>query len=768
MFNKLSAQKITVQHPSPFRLLLVLAVTIFATEMLVMAVIASWLPPMPESLLHIVDSAMLVLLVFPVFYYLVFRPMKKNIGELSSLEQARRANEATLRAMMDNSPYRVWLKDAGGRYLAVNGQFAKACGIEDPEDVVGKTSREVLPRELAENYCEADNLVMAQREPLHIEERIVENGQERWFGIFRTPILDERGNVLGTTGFARDITDRKTAEEQMRLTAKIFASSHDSIAITDPAGNIISINPAFSDITGYDSDEVLGKNPRILNSGRQGKEFYLEMWRCVLQNGYWSGEVWNRRKDGGTYAGRLTISALRDETDKVTHYIGVTSDITEYKLAQERIRQMAFYDQLTGLPNRSLLQDRVDRLFAQVRRDERAFAILFIDLDNFKRINDSLGHHVGDLLLQDVALRLNECVREVDTVSRQGGDEFVVLLPDTDSEGAGSVAEKIVDCLTRPHMLSGHEVVATPSIGISMYPRDGGDFETLSKHADTALYRVKAEGKAGFQFFTPEMNVAAHERMELESRLRHALENKGFSLSYQPQFDRVRGQVVGVEALIRWNDPQLGTVMPDDFIPIAEENGLIVQIGQWVLREACAQTKVWLAAGLPCVPVSVNISAVQLKQADFVQVVTGALSDAGLEARYLELELTERVVMADVEHTVRVMSELSALGVGLSVDDFGTGYSSLAYLKRFPLKKLKIDKSFVHDLAFDQDDRTIANSIILLAHGLNVTVVAEGVENGQQLDILRGQGCDMMQGFFFSKPLPAAEYAVFMRGTKSA
>lgn len=763
MFSRLFTSRTGPRYLSPLRSLLLLAVTIFATEVLVMKAIASWLPDMPELVVNFVDATILVMLVFPVFYFLMFRPMKHSIRELSEMEQVRSANEATLRAMMDNSPYRVWLKDAEGCFLAVNKQFCTAHGMASPEAVIGKTDRDVWPDELARKFSEQDSQVMTLREQKHSEERIVEGGQERWFGIFRTPILDPQGKVLGTTGFARDITARKKAEEQMRLTAKIFESSHDSIAVTDAHGNIESVNPAFSAITGYAAEEVIGKNPRILQSGRQGPDFYEAMWKSLLENGFWTGEVWNRRKDGGFYAGWLSISALRDAEGNIEHFIGVTSDNTEYKAAQERIRQMAFYDQLTGLPNRCLLRDRVDRLFAQMRREETSFAIMFIDLDNFKRVNDSLGHHVGDLLLKEVASRLSSCVREVDTVSRQGGDEFVVLLPECDSDCAQGIAGRILASLSLPHDLDGHEVVATPSIGISMFPRDARDFETLTKHADTALYRVKENGRAGFQFFIPEMNAAARKRLELENQLRKAVENGGFSLHYQPQVDRMHGRIVGMEALIRWNDPVLGNVPPDEFIPVAEENGLIVPIGAWVLREACAQNRRWQDEGLPAVPVSVNVSAVQIHRPDFVGTVAGVLDDAGLSPGLLDLELTERVVMSDVDQSVQIMRELHALGVGLSIDDFGTGYSSLAYLKRFPLKTLKIDKSFVRDLETNPDDRTIATSIILLAHGLDVSVVAEGVENPLQLDILREQGCDTLQGYHFSRPLPADEFAAFFR-----
>lgn len=574
-------------------------------------------------------------------------------------------------------------------------------------------------------------------------------------------VVNTMNHLIAELRYSEDML--RSDADKLRLHAGIFQSSHDAITITDVEGNIETVNAAFSTITGYSPEEVVGRNPRLLQSGRQGKEFYAAMWKGLLEKGFWTGEVWNRRKDGTSYAGWLSISALRNAEGTAEHYIGITSDNTEYKEAQERIRQMAFYDQLTGLPNRSLLRDRVERLFAQVRREEKTFAIMFIDLDNFKRVNDSLGHHMGDILLQEVAGRLGHCVREVDTVSRQGGDEFVVLLPDCDSDCAQAIAGRILDSLSLPHCLEGNELIATPSIGISMFPRDARDFETLSKHADTALYRVKEEGRAGFQFFMPEMNVAARKHLKMEAQLRKAVDNDGFRLHYQPQIDREHGRIIGMEALIRWDDPEFGSVPPDEFIPVTEENGLIVPIGAWVLYEACTQNRRWQEMGLPPVPVSVNVSAVQMRQPDFVQVVADALERSGLRPEFLELELTERVAMADVERSVQIMHQLKALGVGLFIDDFGTGYSSLAYLKRFPLKKLKIDKSFVRDLETNADDRTIANSIILLAHGLNLSVVAEGVENVAQLDILNEQGCDAIQGYYFSRALPVEEFTEFFR-----
>jgi len=755
------------KHLSPLRLLLVLAATVFTVETSIMFALDA-LPPMSEVTSTMVDATLLVSLIFPVFYYLVFRPLSLNVQELARLEEARRADEAALRAMLDNSPYRAWLKDAEGRFVAVNEKFAKASGGKNVADMVGKTDTELWPEVLAVRYRADDLIVMASRTEKYTEEKLIDFGKEKWFGTFKTPIIDESGKVLGTTGFSRDITERKWAEEQLRLTAKIFESSHDSIIITDTEGKIISSNPAFTEITGYSAAEVTGKNPRLLNSGRQGREFYEEMWRCIKQTGYWSGEVWNRRKDGAVYAGRLSINALRDEAGKVSHYIGVTSDITEHKAAQERIRNLAYFDQLTGLPNRSLLRDRINQLIASSQRDKHEFAVLFIDLDNFKNVNDSLGHHAGDLLLQSVAGRLRSSVREVDTVSRLGGDEFVVVLPEVGISGAQQVARKIIGQVASAYFIESHDLTVTTSLGISIYPEDATDMENLLKHADTALYRAKAKGKNDFALFTEDMRSAAYERMTLENDLRRALTNEELLLYYQPQINLSNGRVIGMEALLRWPHRELGMIPPDQFIPIAEECGLIVELGEWVMHEACRQNRQWQLSGLPAIPVAVNVSAKQLKNADLVDTVDSVLRHTRLEPRYLELELTEHTVMGDVESASKIMRRIGEQGVKFAIDDFGTGYSSLAYLKMLPLDKIKIDKSFVQDLPTHSDDREIANAITLLAHSLRLTVVAEGVETKSQLDILLGQGCDSAQGYFYSKPLPPQEFAAFLRAARDS
>lgn len=751
---------------SPLRLLLVLGAAVFCVEMVVMTILKK-LPPMSSWVEDALDASLLVAILFPIFYFVLFRPLSHTVHHLLVLDMAHQADQARLRAMLDNLPYLAWLKDAEGRYLAVNEPFARASGKDSVAEVVGKTSIQACPEWMLERYFEDDLEVMSSGKQSYAEFGVQEHGEERWLEVFRNPVRDADGRMLGITGFSRDITERKRAEEMLRLTAKIFESSHDSIMITDMAGTIISVNPAFTEITGYSAEEVIGKNPRLLKSGRQDAEFYGEMWRSLLRDGYWAGEVWNRRKDGGSYAGRLSITTLRNDAGQPTHFVGVTSDITEFKMAQERVRHLAYYDQLTGLPNGSLMRERVNQLVFSSQRERREFALLFIDLDNFKQVNDTLGHHVGDLLLQTVAQRLRSSVRELDTVARMGGDEFVVILPDVDQVAAQRVARKIIGQVTASYGIASHKINVTTSLGISMFPADGLDVEVLLKNAELALYQAKLRGKNDLAFFTSNLMAMAVERMQLESELRQALLNEELVLYYQPQVSLTTRKVVGLEALVRWPHPQLQMVPPDQFIPIAEESELIVELGEWALHEACRQLRQWQRAGLNIVPVAVNVSARQMRKPDFPEVVEAALRKNGLGPQYLELELTERAVMADVDETVAMMQRIGKLGVKFAVDDFGTGYSSLSYLRHLPLDKLKIDKSFVQDVAVDEGDREIANTVIQLAHGLKLAVVAEGVETTQQMSILLGQGCDTAQGYLFSRPLPPEELAAYLHAAQA-
>lgn len=561
----------------------------------------------------------------------------------------------------------------------------------------------------------------------------------------------------------RDIRQRRRDEMELKRAALVFETSQELILLTDADSRIISVNQVFEEMTGYTPDEVIGKNPSLLSSGRHTPEFYAEMWQAVNSKGKWQGEVWNRRKSGDVFPVWLTISAYRDANGKVLNYVGVSSDISERVAAQERIRQLAYFDSLTNLPNRRLLQDRAEQALASAEREKKQIALLFVDLDHFKTINDSLGHSAGDALLSEVARRLQSCVRRMDTVARLGGDEFVVLLTDVTIEGATEVARKLIYRVARPYQIENHELRVTPSLGISVFPQDGRDFESLLKHSDTAMYRAKESGRNGYQFFASEMNVAAIERLTLENSLRQGIERGEFVLHYQPQIDLASGRIVGAEALVRWRHPQLGLVPPGKFIPVAEVSGLIVMIGEWVLAEACRQNRAWQQAGLPAISVAVNISAVQFRSGRIEDNVAAVLADTGLVPELLELELTEGIVMAGAEATVETLQRISNMGVKLAIDDFGTGYSSLSYLKRFPIDRLKIDQSFVRDIVTDTDDWAISSAIISMRHSLRLKVIAEGVEHVEQLEMLRRQGCDEVQGYYFSVPLPADDFAALLR-----
>ncbi|MBI3903860.1 MAG: EAL domain-containing protein [Nitrosomonadales bacterium] len=564
----------------------------------------------------------------------------------------------------------------------------------------------------------------------------------------------------------KNVTQVRKGEEQLKLSAQVFVSSMEAIVITDAGNNIIQVNKAFTEITGYSPEEVIGKNPRVLKSGRHDQEFYRDMWDALLRTGSWQGEVMDRRKSGEIYPKWLAISVVRDGAGAIRNYIALFSDITERKASYERIQYLAHFDALTHLPNRTLLNDRVELAIAGAKRDQRRLAVIFLDLDRFKNVNDSLGHHVGDLLLQAVAERLKNCVRESDTISRLGGDEFVVLLNGIlDQNDAVNVAQKVLNTLSNPFDLEGHEVRIGASLGISIYPDNGPDSSELFKNADAAMYDAKKNGRNNFRLFSTPMNNETLEQISLENDLWRALKNKEFILHYQPQIDILTGKVIGAEALIRWQHPDKGLIPPVRFIPIAEENGLIAPIGEWVLNEACAQNKKWQDEGLIKIPVAVNLSALQFHQKNIKETIACALHDSGLEPGYLELEITESVTMKEVETTVRTLNEIKLMGVLISIDDFGTGYSSLSYLKRFPIDKLKVDRSFVRDLISDPDDAAIVRSIIGMGHGLRLKVIAEGVETAEQLAFLRESRCDEIQGYYFSHPLGAQDFAAFVEET---
>ncbi len=552
----------------------------------------------------------------------------------------------------------------------------------------------------------------------------------------------------------REISDRKKAQQDLQLAASVFEFSAEGIMVTDADAKILSVNKAFTDITGYSFDEAAGQTPRMLRSDQHDKIFFADMWNSLEHTGMWQGEIRNRRKNGEVYPTWCNISSVRDEQNQVRRYICIFTDITEKKLSEEHIYRLAHYDVLTDLPNRVLFHERLEQALNVARRHKQKVGILFLDLDRFKLVNDTLGHASGDKLLQHVGKQLTSCVRVTDTVSRLGGDEFVIILSELEStEDAAQIARKILDVLSKPYRLDTHDVFVTASAGISVYPDDADDAKDLFKNADTAMYRAKDQGKNTYRFYTEEMNMEVTERLALENQLRKALDENYLVLHYQPRIDINTGQIIGMEALLRMQQPDMSTIFPSQFIPIAEDTGLIIPIGKWVLREACQQHKAWSKQGLSVPQISINMSGRQFMDPGLVENIKEIIDETGVAAKDFELELTETFLMENPKKTIFILRELKSIGFNISIDDFGTAYSSLAYLKRFPIDRLKIDRSFISDIPDDPEDMAITRSIIAMGRSLNLWVVAEGVETESQLSFLKSQGCQEVQGYYFSKPL---------------
>ena len=680
--------------------------------------------------------------------------------ERNRVGRTLRESEARLDALFEHmdsgvAVYRVSPDGQDFIFSAIN-QAAERIDNLRREDLIGKNVAEVFPS-------------VAETGILDLFRRVWQSGVAEHFPMFfydDKRVAGWRENFVyklpsgELVAIYDDVTERKQAEEQLLLAAKVFESSAEGIIITSADNLVMSVNRAFTRITGYDGAEIIGQEPRILKSDRHDAAFYRNMWLSLAQTGHWQGEIWNRRKNGDVYPEWLSIVSVKNDQGKTTHYIATFSDLSHRKADEARINQLANYDALTGLPNRVLLQDRVSQTLAASGHQGYKVALLMIDLDRFKIINDSLNHAFGDLLLQLVAGRLENCVRGFDTVARSGGDEFVILMPEIRHVGeVAAMANTVLSALNQPFQLENHEINITSSIGISVFPGDGDNIQTLFKNADVAMYRAKAVGRNTFQFYTQDMNARTLETLALENSLRHALKRQEFRLHYQPQLDIASGTIIGMEALIRLQHPELGMVPPGDFIPLAEETGLIVPIGEWVLREACFQTKEWHDQGYTGLRVAVNLSARQFREKGALfEAVALALSDSGLNPSQLELELTESILMQDIEETLAALHQIKQMGVQLSIDDFGTGYSSLSYLKRFDLDKLKIDHSFVRNIETDPDDLAIARAVLALGHSLNLKVIAEGVETAEQLALLKENGCDEIQGYYFSRPLPADDF----------
>jgi diguanylate cyclase (GGDEF)-like protein/PAS domain S-box-containing protein len=605
---------------------------------------------------------------------------------------------------------------------------------------------------------------------IHIEEMRMRHADAHWVWMeVRGRILrrDASGKPALTLGTMADISRRKATDAERLLSLVVFTGISDGVCITDANSQILLTNQAFSKVTGYSASEALGHTPAILRSGVHGNEFYEEMWDNINRHGKWQGEITNRRKDGALVTEWLSISAVLDASGRLTNYVGIFSDLSERHAAAERIQYLSSFDPLTKLPNRSLFSDRLGQSLISAQRFDRETAVILLDLDRFRFINDTLGPPVGDGILIEVAHRLNLQVRDGDTIGRRSGNEFGFVMANLGQErDAIALAQRMLDAIAIPFELGGHSVTITACIGVAVAPRDGNNIDTLMKCADAALLRAKKIGQNTFRFYSPEMDADAARRLGLEAALRHALRNDELTVYYQPQVSLDSGNMIGMEALLRWTTPDFGAVSPAEFIPIAEETGLILPIGEWVLRTSCLQARQWLDLGEANLRIAVNLSARQFRQANLAGLVSQCLAETGLPSGALELEITESALIDDLDEAIAQCRSLKELGIKISLDDFGTGYSSLAYISRFPFDKIKIDQSFVRDITENPANAAIATAAVVMAHSLNLAVLAEGVETEAQASFLRSRRCDSMQGYLFSRPLPAAEFEQLLTNRK--
>lgn len=672
-----------------------------------------------------------------------------------------------LAALGDTLPEMICVKDGEGKWLAANSGYLEILGLKNI-DYRGKTDAHLAELSISMKPIlsileETDRETWISTTCQRYETNLTGSGQfegvVKWI---KMPLFTAEGAPEALLVVATPID---MASHGQHILADLFEGSSQGLVVTDDEFCIQQVNPALLEISGYSVSELIGKTPAIFKSSRQEARNYRSMWASLRENGQWQGEIHSRRKSGDVCLQWLSIHALTSQKAEITRYIGIYSDISDRKSSEQQIYRLAYYDALTELPNRVLFMDRLKHSLPRGKRNRHLSAVLFMDLDRFKSVNDSLGHDHGDLLLKQTAIRLQGILRKEDTIARMGGDEFTVLLEGFEDRDAAestvaAIANKIIAELGKPFMLRGHEVYIGVSIGITLYPDDGIGADELLKNADMSMYYAKQNGRNNFKFYTQEMGINSIEELQLESYLRRALENNEFDLHFQPQVVGNGDQIVGTEALLRWRHPKLGMVPPVKFIPIAEQNGLIGSIGAWVLREACRVQKKWMDAGFATYRMAVNLSAGQFRQPNLAEFVESVLDEIGLAPQFLELEITESILMEDTESTRETLHQLSQLGVGLAVDDFGTGYSSLAYLKRFPISALKIDRSFVSDITNDTNDAAISSAIIAMANSLGLKVIAEGVETKAQMNFLRRQGCHEMQGFYFSEPLPRSKIEV--------
>lgn len=688
-----------------------------------------------------------------------FTLLKRSEAELRRSETELRQARDWLSTGLNVMLHPVVITDAAGRVTFLNDAARQLMQVTDA-DAMNRPIADLMPTEDEHPVDRAIRLLEGSGRMAEIQSasRI---GEPYTIEYSAAPIFEDR-QLAGVAFVFSDISVRKEAEAKQKLSYIIFENIAEGIMITDEVQRILYTNPSFTAITGYEEREAAGQTPRLLRSGWHKSDFYQQMWNVIRQEGSWQGEIWNKRKDGDMYLESITITTVRNESGKIVNYIGVLKDITVQKQLEAKLQHQAFHDALTGLPNRILLQERMAQAFRYAEEHRRCAAVMFVNVDRFKRINDSFGHASGDLLLKSIAERISAELRASDTLCRLGGDEFVILLPDLrHRDDSARFAAKIIEKLKQSFYIENQELFLTASIGISQYPEDGMTGEALIQNANKAMYRAKESGRNNYQSYSPLM-MKKHRSLSLETDLQKALLQEQFVVHYQPLVNADTGLVTGAEALVRWNHPQLGLVPPGQFIPIAEDSGLIIDIDKWMIRNACKQLKRWQEERLPHVSVSVNISTLQFHQSDFVAFLADALAENRLEPGSLSLELTESTVMSHSDIAFRTLDQLRQMGIPISIDDFGTGYSSLNYLRKMPIQTVKIDQSFIRELTVNREDRTIVQAIISLSRNLNLNVVAEGVETEEQLQFLRENQCTNIQGFYFSKPLPEQPFRKYV------
>jgi len=680
--------------------------------------------------------------------------LHKLLEDNQTLLTGIKDSEAQLQAIVDNAPSIIYVKNLDGSYRLANTAYENFSGL-GRDDITGKTDFDLFPEEIARRLSEHDRQVLKVGHAITSDEQAPHADGLRDYLSIKFPLKNDSGETYGICGIATDISERKQNERQLKQLATVFESSGEAIMVTNAQGRIIDINPAFTRIMGFASDQVIGENPRLLKSGKQDKQFYELMWQSLLERDFWRGEIWNKRRDGSLIPTLASITAIRDEQHEPINFVAVYSDISALKKSEERLGHLAHHDPLTDLPNRVLLDVRMEHAIARARRFGKKLGVIFLDLDNFKNVNDSLGHKAGDDLLKEIARLLRTIMRSDDTVARISGDEFVLLIEDIEhSEAIIQIIEKVLHAFDRQFSISGQSIRVTASLGVSLFPDDGEDNSILMRNADAAMYLAKSEGRNTYNFYTKELTQKAFERMQVETWLREALKNEELSLHYQPQINLQSGRLEGLEALLRWTRPDGTQITPDRFIPIAEASDLMIPLGHWILLQACTQARTWLDQGLEFGRMAINISGKQISGGNLVDTLDRVLQETRVPPSVLELELTESFVMGDTEEAIPTLQQLRERQVTLTIDDFGTGYSSLAYLKSLPIHRLKIDRSFVRDIPDDNNDMAITQAVIALGKSLQLEIVGEGIETRQQLAFLHQAGCNLGQGYLFSRPLP--------------